>query len=76
MQQTLNIATTDGGDHGSPTGTSEGSQPKILSTRAPNDFFQFGCDQDPSAVKPMPQFDPNKKILTTTREWGADYIEK
>ena len=31
--------TTDGGENGSPTGLSEGSQPKILSTRVPNGFF-------------------------------------
>ena len=33
--------TTDGGDYGSPTGHSEGSQPKIL---VPNGFFRSRCD--------------------------------
>ena len=46
--------TTDGGECGSPTGPSEGSKPKILSTRVPNGFFKLRCDQDPSTVKPMP----------------------
>ena len=39
----------------------EGSQPKILSTRVPNGFFLSRCDQDPSAVKPMFEFDPYGK---------------
>ena len=50
--------TTDGGEHGSPTGFSEGSRPKILSTRVPNGFFRSRYDQDPSAVKPIFEFDP------------------
>ena len=45
--------TTDGGECGSPTGNSEGSQLKILSTRVPNGFFRSRCDQDPSTVKPV-----------------------
>ena len=54
--------TTDKGDCGSPTGNSEGSHPKILSTiRVPNGFFRSGSDQDPSAVKPMFEFDPYDK---------------
>ena len=53
--------TTDGGDCGSPAGTSEGLQPKILSTRVPNGFFISKCDQDPSAIKPMFEFDPCDK---------------
>ena len=50
--------TTDGGECGSPTGNSEGSQPKIilLSTSIPNSF-RSRCDQDPSAVKPLPKQD-------------------
>ena len=50
--------TTDGGECGSPTGPPEGSQSKILSTKVPNGFFRSRCDQDPSAVKPMFEFDP------------------
>ena len=53
--------TTDGGEHGSPTGSSEGSEPKILSTRVPNGFFRSRCDQDPSAVKPMFEIYPCHK---------------
>ena len=53
--------TTDGGENGSPNGASEGSQSKILSTRAPHGFFRSRCDQDPSAVKPMFEFDPCHK---------------
>ena len=56
--------TTDGGEHGSPNGYSEGSQCKILSTRVPNSFFRSRCDQDPSAVKPMFEFDPCDKSYT------------
>ena len=47
---------TAGGEHGSPTGPSEGSQPKPLSTSVCNGFFRSRCDQDPSTVKPMPEF--------------------
>ena len=53
--------TTDGGEHGSPTGPSEDSQPKTIPTRVPNGFFRYRCDQDPSAVKPMFEFDPYDK---------------
>ena len=42
---------TDGGDHESPAGPSEGSQSKVLSTRVPNSFFRSRCGQDPSAVR-------------------------
>ena len=52
--------TTDGGDHGSPTVTSEGSQPKTISPRVHNGFFRSRCNQDQSAVKPMFEFDPNE----------------
>ena len=55
--------TTHGGEHGSQTGTSEGSKPKIVSTRVPNVFFRSRCDQDPSAVKPRSEFDPNEKLF-------------
>ena len=62
--------TKDGGESGSPTGPSESSQ-------LTNGWFRSRCDQNPSAVKPMSEFDPNSKILTiTTRKWGADYREK
>ena len=46
------------GENGSPNEPSEGSHPKILSTRVPNGFFRSRCDQDPAAVKPMSEFDP------------------
>ena len=34
----------------------------MISTRVSNDFFSSRCDQDPSAVKPMPEFDPNEQL--------------
>ena len=70
------ILTTDGGESGSPTGTSAGSHPKFLSTRVPNGFFRSRCDQDPSAVKPMLELDlchNSYDKFSMTREWGADY---
>ena len=36
--------TTDRGEHVPPTGTSEGSQLKILSTGVSNGFFRSRCD--------------------------------
>ena len=36
--------TTDGGEHGSPMGPSEGPQSKVLSTRVPNGLFRSRCD--------------------------------
>ena len=68
--------TTDGGENGSPTGHSEGSQPKILSTRVPNGFFRSRCDQDPSAVNPMSEFDPNEKIFSLPLENGKQITMK
>ena len=53
--------TTDGGEHGSPNRLSEGSKLKILSTKVPNGFFRSRCDQDPSADKPMFDFDQYHK---------------
>ena len=40
-----------------------------ISTRVPNSFFRSRCDQDPSVVKPMPikpmpECDPNEKLLS------------
>ena len=62
--------TTDGGEYGSPTGPSESLQPKPLSARVPNGFFGSRCDQNSSAVKPMP-FDPNEKLfLLLPPEYG------
>ena len=39
---------TDGEEHGSPTVSSEGSQPKILSTRVSNGFLRSRCDEERS----------------------------
>ena len=55
--------TTNGGEYESPTGPSEGYQPKTKSARVPNGFFRSRCDQYPSVIKPMPEFDPNEKFL-------------
>ena len=72
--------TTDGGDHGSPTGPSECSQLKILSTRVPNGFFRSRCDQDPYAIRPMFEFDPcdksYDKIFSPPQENGELITEK
>ena len=74
--------TTDGVESQSSTGTSEGSQPKILSTRVPNGFLRSRSDQEPSAVKPtpikpMPEFDPKEKILAITmREYWEQITKK
>ena len=72
--------TTDGGEHGSPTENSEGSQPKIISRRVHNGFFRSRCDQDPSAVKPMFEFDPchksYNKFLSPPQENEEQSTEK
>ena len=60
--------TTDGGENGSPTGTSEGSQPLMLSSRVLNGFFESRCDEDPSAVKPMYGFASNDKFFSLPLE--------
>ena len=59
---------TDGGEYGSPNGPSEGSKLKILSTPVPHGSFRSRCDQDPSAVKPMSEFDRYEKLLFPTLE--------
>ena len=70
--------TTDGWEDGSPTEPSNFPQLKILSTRVPNGFFTYRCDQAPSAVKPMFEFDPchksyDKIFLPPQENGGADY---
>ena len=70
---------TDGGKHGSPNGPSEGSQPKTISTRVPNSLFRSRCNQDPSAVKPMFEFDPYDKsycIFFSPPEENGEQITK
>ena len=68
--------TTDGGEHRSPTGPSEGSKLKTVSTRAPNGFFKSRYDQDPSAVKPMSEFNLNRNFLSLPLENGEQITKK
>ena len=32
--------------------------------KVPNGFFKSRCDQDPSAVKTIPEYDPNETIFS------------
>ena len=69
--------TTDGGDYGSTTGTSEGSQPKTTSTRVSNGSFRSRGDQNPSAVKPMLEFDPKENFFSLSlQEHGEQITDK
>ena len=78
--------TTDGGHFRRFTITNtinkspEGPQSKILSTRVPNCFFRFRCDQDSSVVKPLFEFDPYDKsydnIISPPEENGEQTTGK
>ena len=72
----LKTPTMDRGEGGSPNVPSEGSHTKTISTRVPNDFFRSTCDQDPSAVNPMSEFDPNEKYFSLTLENGEQITKK
>ena len=47
-----------------------------MSTRVPYGFFRSRCDQDPSAVKPMSEFDPNEKLFSLPTENGEQITKK
>ena len=56
--------TTNGGESGSSSGSSEGS-PSKTSPKVPTVFIRSRQDEDPSVVKPIPEFDPDSLIGRT-----------
>ena len=56
--------TTNGGESGSSTGSSEVT-PLKKSPIVPMVFIRSRQDEDPSVVKPMPEFDPDSLIGRT-----------
>ena len=56
--------TTNGGESGSSPGSSEGL-PSKASLKVPTVFIRSRQDEDPSVVKPIPEFDPDSLIGRT-----------
>ena len=44
--------------------------------KSPNGFFRSRCDQDPSAVMPIPKFDPNENCFSLLLENGGQITKK